>query len=125
MKDEHQVREEVVQAIRDKPEDQRTGEESAILGIDNAVEAAKNAFEKAGFELDHLILIYDADVSPDKNPEAAMAGMVIVPDHQPCAVNLLASTLSSVAEAGGMVKINLGDLLRQGGGQSGPIHHQS
>lgn len=125
-KDLTEVKDETIRRIREKPEDERTGEEQAILGIDNAIESAKAEFEKAGFELDHLLVVFDARVSPDKNPEAPMMGMIVVPDHQECAMHMLAGAMNSVGEASpNFVKLDMSEVLGGGQpGQSGPIHRQ-
>ncbi|MDQ1584447.1 MAG: hypothetical protein QOF36_2501 [Microbacteriaceae bacterium] len=119
--DSTDVTDDRIQRIRETPEDQRTGEDMAILGIDNAITAAQKAMVDAGFELDHLVLVFDAASSPDKNPDTPLMGMVVAPHHPECAVPLLGGAIASVLGE----NPELARLLEGGGGaQSGPIHHQ-
>jgi hypothetical protein len=116
--DQTDVTEERLRRIRETPEHQRTGEDMAILGVDEAMMAARAALEAAGYKLDHLMLIWDAEESPDKNPETTLVGMVIEPNHPGCALQLLAGTMGAVSGA----EVDL--RLVGGTGQSRPIHHQ-
>lgn len=125
--DSYEVREEEIERIKAKPESERTGYEVAALGIDRAVEAARSELEKAGFELNHLALIYDASETPDKNPQTrADAGMVAVPHHPSCLLRVLLNCAMSIARDGGMM-VDLSQVVsRLAAGQeppqqSGPI----